>query len=248
MNICVLMIVVIIILMIQSQQQVEPFESNITNVPSNPNDILTVHPTTGVLGSGTPTIYQPIGSICIWYTTTIPSGWLKCDGSDIPEQYGALKELIGNKTPNMRESLPIGAGSNGQLLRQLPRTSMTKTVPIPPHGHSVVFKTRKDVTGGMKQYENTDDLPIDFYYWSLGPLSNMPGGKKKGSDAHTKDRTKHRSYNIHNAWNLYDSKNFKSEMNIPQYTEPWVDKSNVQTTTMSVIQPSIALFYIIKAV
>ena len=43
-----------------------------------------------------------IGTIVAWPNSTVPTGWLECDGSAIPSQYTALIALIGSYTPDLR--------------------------------------------------------------------------------------------------------------------------------------------------
>ncbi|MCP4830744.1 MAG: tail fiber protein, partial [Gammaproteobacteria bacterium] len=51
---------------------------------------------TGVCASAT------IGAIVAWANSTVPTGWLECDGSPIPAQYTELIALVGSNTPDLR--------------------------------------------------------------------------------------------------------------------------------------------------
>lgn len=56
--------------------------------------------------------FVPTGAIMAFYRSSAPSGWLKCDGSNIPTQYSALRNLIGTKTPDLRGYFIRGQGTN----------------------------------------------------------------------------------------------------------------------------------------
>lgn len=58
----------------------------------------------------------PIGTIVMWPTDNIPSGWLLCDGQSIEygEQYNQLKAVLGTTSvPNLQQRFPIGAEIGG---------------------------------------------------------------------------------------------------------------------------------------
>lgn len=45
----------------------------------------------------------PMGTIAIWGGSSVPSGWLECDGKSIPSSYSSLKSFLGSsKTPDLR--------------------------------------------------------------------------------------------------------------------------------------------------
>lgn len=55
----------------------------------------------------------PMGTIVAFALSTdaIPTGWLLCDGSAIPDQYGDLKTMLGSSsTPNLSGRIPLGSG------------------------------------------------------------------------------------------------------------------------------------------
>lgn len=72
------------------------------------------------------TVVLPSGIICMWSgaTTTIPSGWYLCNGS--------------NGTPDLRNRFIIGAGSTYAVDNTGGETTVTLTVnQIPSHSHSI---------------------------------------------------------------------------------------------------------------
>ncbi len=44
----------------------------------------------------------PVGTVTAWTSYSIPSGWLKCNGSSIPSKYSELRSLVGSNTPDLR--------------------------------------------------------------------------------------------------------------------------------------------------
>jgi len=57
----------------------------------------------------------PIGTIVSFMGTVVPSGYLLCDGSGIPnnKKYEALRDIVGTNVPNLTGVFLRGAGSNG---------------------------------------------------------------------------------------------------------------------------------------
>ena len=46
----------------------------------------------------------PVGMVFIWSSSRLPSGYLWCDGGEIPKEprFNALRAAIGDRTPDMR--------------------------------------------------------------------------------------------------------------------------------------------------
>ena len=86
-----------------------------------------------------------IGTIVAWPNSTVPTGWLECDGSAIPSQYTALIALIGSYTPDLRGEFirgwDNGAGiDSGRTLgssQSSDNLSHTHTVTDLGHSHSI---------------------------------------------------------------------------------------------------------------
>jgi microcystin-dependent protein len=51
----------------------------------------------------------PIGSIVMWYSTAIPTGWMECNGQST-DGYTELKAIVGNTVPNFNGRFPLGRG------------------------------------------------------------------------------------------------------------------------------------------
>lgn len=54
----------------------------------------------------------PIGTIVDYYGTTAPSGWLICNGQNVPDSMPQLKALIGSKVPDLRGRFRRMIGGN----------------------------------------------------------------------------------------------------------------------------------------
>ena len=102
-------------------------------------------------GGGTATI----GAIVAWANSTVPTGWLECDGSAIPSQYTDLIALIGANTPDLRGEF-IRGWDNGRGVdsgRSLLSTqdsankAHTHTINDPGHAHSVGYSNKYGVSG-----------------------------------------------------------------------------------------------------
>lgn len=104
------------------------------------------------------TFQLPTGTIVasLFSSTSIPSGWLPCDGSEIPVQYTELIALVGSAyTPNLIGRTLIGAGV-------LAKAQMTQTDQREPN---IVFLTSAAAleigdTGGECQHQlSVDEMP-----------------------------------------------------------------------------------------
>jgi microcystin-dependent protein len=111
---------------------------------------------------------EPVGTVTIWpgAATSIPEGWLECDGSEVrigqyPElyaccgtTYGAGSDAGRFKLPDLRGRVPIGAGQGASLTnRTLGATGGTETHAlvtgeIPSHSHTMTNAGNVLHTGG----------------------------------------------------------------------------------------------------
>ncbi|WP_045226741.1 phage tail protein [Methyloterricola oryzae] len=64
----------------------------------------------------------PVGSIIAYWNAQAPAGWLPCDGSNIPEgpQYEKLKQLTGQRVPDLRGLFLRGLGQHEQSSYRYP--------------------------------------------------------------------------------------------------------------------------------
>lgn len=134
-------------------------------------DNVSVEMTTPVVEEGTPLnkaffdIVMPSGLICMWSGTTIPTGWLLCDGT--------------NGTPDLRDRFIVGSGSGYNIGDTGGSDSVTLTVnQIPAHSHNIESETTP--AGGTGHYCYTNDGaygPASYNTKSTGggqPFDNRP--------------------------------------------------------------------------
>jgi microcystin-dependent protein len=93
---------------------------------------------------------NPVGSIVCYAGQTNPTGWLFCDGSEVPKasitelfavvgnNYGSASNSDNFVLPNLREKIPVG--NSGQTNYQLGNTGGNKTITLgvnqlPSHSH-----------------------------------------------------------------------------------------------------------------
>lgn len=53
----------------------------------------------------------PVGSVIAYSGSTVPEGWLWCDGSAIPVTFTDLRALVGATTPNLTDTFIAGVGT-----------------------------------------------------------------------------------------------------------------------------------------
>ena len=140
----------------------------------------------------------PIGSIVMWWSNSLPAGWLLCDGKTIQKStYPELVKVIaGNDTatsavlPDFRGVSPAGAGRSPDrgnsknikggesvVIRNvyggnnyvLDKT-LSISIPVPPHKHSITIPMR-----GAVDAHDTNDQPLNWDYVSAGPNAGLFG-------------------------------------------------------------------------
>ena len=82
----------------------------------------------------------PVGSVTMFMGSSIPTGWLKLDGSSFSStQYPELAALLGTTTlDDMRDRLPIGASGSKGLGSTGGNASISLGVnELPPHTHDI---------------------------------------------------------------------------------------------------------------
>lgn len=164
-----------------------PSAANTLNSPShssqhaNANDAIeALEAKVGVDNSGVTTsldyktrIWNPIGEITIWATSSAPTGWLVCDGSAVSRStYSALFAIIGTtygvgdgsttfNLPNLKGRVVVGrdaADSDWDVLGET-RGSKTHTLveaEIPVHTHSITINANTlDMVYNPQSYNST---------------------------------------------------------------------------------------------
>lgn len=163
---------------INGSNQLQVPDGGITNNKLQ-NDSITITAGTGLLDGGTVslgsnvtislnTLYAvPTGMISMIYTSTIPSGWLECNGQSTAG-YPTLQTLIGSNVPDLRGQFIRGwdngagidpgraIGSTQTDSTTLPTTNFTVTVDSNGnHTHTVGTTS---LTGSMTRISETWDL------------------------------------------------------------------------------------------
>lgn len=112
---------------------------------------------------------MPIGSVVIWFSDTIPEGWLPCDGSSYDvEEFPDLALVLGAsyiigdvfQTPNMSGQVPIGVN---------PTTGDENELPVVGLGEFI---------GEAKHKLTQAELPVTnprITAWQQSADSNLPG-------------------------------------------------------------------------
>jgi len=99
----------------------------------------------------------------------IPSGWLYCDGSQIPSgaQYDALRDLVGNNVPDLRGWMLRGTGESGDNEDYVgPSLGTTQAGNFKLHGHEI-----QNMQTNQAGYHSHD---IRVYQWQ--DYNNQPEG------------------------------------------------------------------------
>lgn len=99
----------------------------------------------------------------------VPSGWLYCDGSQIPSgaQYDALRELIGNNVPDLRGWMLRGTGESGDNEDYIgPSLGTTQAGSFKFHLH--------DINNMTTNFEGSHSHNLRVYSWQS--YSNEPEG------------------------------------------------------------------------
>jgi len=163
------------------------------------------------------TVLVPTGTIVMWLSPLIPSGWVECDGQST-ENYPELKKVIGDIIPNLNGKVLIGKQYNETLGTQL--GSKTQTVKIPKHSHGLTYE-------GVP---NTTENKFKTFPWTA---TMEHGGErykfKKGSD--------------HPMIDVKRETNATWPIEFPTHTE---HSGTIDSDVVNVTQPIIYAKYIIK--
>lgn len=83
----------------------------------------------------------PVGGVIDWIGSTIPAGWLKCDGSGYDTNlYPLLFAQLGSSTlPDLRDRVTVGASGTKGLKTTGGSATVTQTAAqMPSHNHNLV--------------------------------------------------------------------------------------------------------------
>ena len=126
---------------------------------------------------------NPVGSILALYTSTIPRGYLLCDGRDttgtaeeIQTVYPYLYAALGNSNvlPDLREMALVGVGENTTDTTTIHDTFTLgefKDFHTSEHGHALVYESRATY--------NNQGIPVGVSN-SIRNVTTVTRGKRKG--------------------------------------------------------------------
>lgn len=94
----------------------------------------------------------PIGTIVPFALKSIPKGWLPCDGHLITDNFAELKQLLGDRTPDLRGRTLVGANKEYLLLKfGGEKEVILSEENIPAHSHTYIRAI--SVKGGAYDHE-----------------------------------------------------------------------------------------------
>ena len=79
---------------------------------------------------------MPVGAIVAYGGSSLPEGWLKCDGSAIPATYTELQQRVGSHTPDLQDRFILGKGPYTQSQGGNSSISLDSDQ-LPKHSHGV---------------------------------------------------------------------------------------------------------------
>lgn len=106
----------------------------------------TPSPSTGAGGKTLGQLLRPVGEVTMHAGTSVPDGWLECDGSSFSgTDFPDLADVLGSTTlPDFRNRLPVGVGNNHALGDNDGRAQGSRSL-VPEIAYSTVSNT---TTGG----------------------------------------------------------------------------------------------------
>jgi len=79
----------------------------------------------------------PVGSIVMWYQTSIPTGWLRCDGAAVDStSYPSLYAMM-TTTPNLTGRFPLGVSGTTYPLGGVGGAASASYITVTAHTHTI---------------------------------------------------------------------------------------------------------------
>lgn len=163
----------------------------------------------GNIRAGGGTEVCPIGMIVAYPGNGIPPGWLLCNGQVIPGQFGALRNIAGNNTPNLVGRVVIGTGQGPNLTNRDRfavggADSHAVTInEMPSHNHSL-----NEAGAHSHQYMRHGDAHNCSGHRMGGMFTGAVGDNTQGAGAHTHDTTNNGGNGPHNNMQPYVTINY----------------------------------------
>lgn len=138
------------------------------------------------------TVYEiaPVGSIMIWFSENLPTGWLKCAHiklaiADYPQLYNIVKDIPQCQsteegyfyTPDFRETTIVGVGENGThdiASHDVYDIGQFKDDQLQGHNHGIASNN----TGG--RWSSGSNAVESGYNYPSGPLFTTDTGRQSG--------------------------------------------------------------------
>lgn len=115
----------------------------------------------------------PAGATLMWFSSAIPTGWVKYDGTLLPASTGIYADLAGHlggtTTPNTKGRMPVGQGSHPDVSTIGSNDGLTESSRRPKHKHTVVQPTistpsisvtQGSVTIGYQSFSGGSDIAL----------------------------------------------------------------------------------------
>jgi microcystin-dependent protein len=160
-------------------------------------------------------IYTPVGSILTFAGTSVPTGWLFCDGSEVAKSaYPRLFSVIGNLygtpaiasnfvLPNLADRVPVGKTVSNSVGNSGGNSSITLTTnQLPAHTHTGT----SDVSGQHLHVGTTD---------ANGTHSHTGTSDANGTHSHSINDPGH----THTQWTINDDFNGSRGGNPPGFAD-----------------------------
>lgn len=118
----------------------------------------------------------PVGCVIMWAGSSVPTGWLRLDGSTYSSTtYPLLYAVLGSTTlPDMRDRLPRGA-STGAAVKSTGGSTTITEANLPAHTHSLGGHTHTISNIGIGTLKEPDTGTSKSIYYPSGASSATSG-------------------------------------------------------------------------
>ncbi len=103
----------------------------------------------------------PVGTIVAYWGRTRPDGWLFCDGEEIDEKHAKLRELIGNRTPNLMNRVIVGTTGFEDTTFGNSGGNVSHSHGGKSHANRIRGNNTRGRTKDLAHYDHTHDITIE---------------------------------------------------------------------------------------